>query len=75
MREPPRSILVFLFFGIFLFLYVFTLGIFLIFLYLLSREKEISSNYFDNHNNSPILWKTRGSWASKHGGDLSPDAF
>lgn len=55
MREPPRSILVFLFFGIFLFLYVFTLGIFLIFLYLLSREKEISSNYFDNHNNSPML--------------------
>lgn len=36
MREPPRSILVFLFFDIFLFMYVFTFGIFLTLLYHLS---------------------------------------
>lgn len=53
----------------------FTLGIFLTLLYLLSRKKEISSNDFNNLNNSPMPWKTRGSWASKHSGDLSPDAI
>lgn len=36
MREPPRSILVFLFFDISLFLYVFTFGIFPTLLYRLS---------------------------------------
>jgi hypothetical protein len=75
MREPPRSILVFLFFEIFsLFLYVFTLR-FSHFLSVLSRKKVISSNDFNNLNNSPMPWKTRGSQASRHSGDFSPDAI
>lgn len=35
----------------------FTLGIFLTLLYLLSRKKEISSNDFNNLNNSPMPGK------------------